>query len=722
MLYKKICVLICFTFSLFASDLYVDNIELAKAKKLVQKEEQIALAYKKYILKYGAKPTIDNLISNGFLPQGFSKINPFGKEMKISTTTHTIEDGLPVSLRMKAHIYDYYYANINRVNTKAPISIKNNYTQMVLSTKEEYIISMKNENKLTSVKSEARNKYYLDDKGVLNWYDNDGKYVYSYDKNLLIDDMFDTSGNIKTAIYNLLETNKALYAGQIIYNLKDNVAQKHLNIGGEGKKIVKIGGSQKDIGKTIIQFTRRAGGMIVNGDIYTWGNNANKITGIEKNTYTGSGGSNRYPVINSLVRAKVKTYDNAIDSRNYFSSPLRPKFVDFFATVYHGTCGVATDGAIYCGGSTGAETTNLFTNINKDGSSAEMLYKSSFFDGSTGKKATKIMANNQIWLILANTSIEPIDGSYKNGQIWRWGRDFAGFSGDSKNTTYKYDNTGNPTELIVTSGGTKVLFKDLTYLLTIGYRKMGALSNEGDVWIWGLDDYYTQNCTQTIGGKSVNLCIPYKVSSNIAFSSLKGGLQGFVAKGVDGNFYKISQKWGELPKVESLTDAIRNSGDDNEILAVDLSSKLSGTSLIENAGIVWVNSKNELRGDYFTASNVNDTLFKKAIETIKWKNIKVIEDDNGMCGIDIYNQMYCWGIVSYTRSGTSTTDYIGNTFMLPVFNTNLYDLDKDFLVAEGGRNGHLTPISSGDWTTGGGTFFLKYPTYIGGFNYEFIFK
>ena len=61
---------------------------------------------------------------------------------------------------------------------------------------------------------------------------------------------------------------------------------------GEPVGIVKLK-SSRDIGSTIIQFTRRAGGMIVNGDIYTWGNNGNKITGINL-THSGATGAVRY--------------------------------------------------------------------------------------------------------------------------------------------------------------------------------------------------------------------------------------------------------------------------------------------------------------------------------------------------------------------------------------------------------------------------------------------
>ena len=222
----------------------------------------------------------------------------------------------------------------------------------------------------------------------------------------------------------------------------------------------------------------------------------------------------------------------------------------------------------------------------------------------------------------------------------------------------------------------------------------------------------------------MNLCKPLKVNTKNTFKSISGGLESFVAISTDDKFYKIYQPKNKKPIVLSVADIIDDyaeyvKADDNELLSVDFSTKL-GKGV--NTGIVWVNSKNELKGDYFTSDNVNDKFFKDAIAKIKWKKIKVIEDDNGMCGIDTSNQMYCWGKMSFYRSGSSTTDKMGNTFMLPVFNTNLYDQDKDFLLAEGGYNAYLTKMTSGDWNPSGNDFFMKYPTYIGGFNYEFEFK
>ena len=730
----RLLILIFLSINIFANDEYINSLTLAKVKKLVEKEEEIAVAYKKYILEKGTNPSTILILKNtNYLPKGFNEITPFGNQIELvidvnilpldlADDKHKIKSFFTTDLKLKSNLYDYYYSDKNRVNTKAPLSTRDDSVEVVLSAKEKFIY--KNKNNITTIKDTAistpAGKYFLDTNSVLHWYQN-GVYKFSIDKELIVDEnvnMLDLNGN-KTEEFKALMLNKdVLFSGQTILYKTDNVAGEYINLG-NSSGIVKVNSKTRDIGKTVIQFTRRAGGMIVNGDIYTWGNNANKVTGIDIEKFTKGNGtvgsSGRYPVITGLVRAKVKTYDSSIDDKNYFSSPLRPKFVDFFSTVYHGTCGISTKGELFCGGVTATDKSSMYTDINTNNvdNPPEMFYRSKYFDGTTDKKATKIFANNQIWLILGNTNIDA-NGNYKDGKIYRWGYDFAGFNGNGSKT---YNNTGNPTELVVTQNNAKVLFKDITYLLTIGYRKMAALSNSGDIYLWGLDTYYTSyNCNQKINNKTIDLCTPLKVDSTLVFSSIQGGLNAFVAKAEDGNYYKISQQWGSLPVIESVNNKIRTTyssqyveADDSDLIWVDFTS----------TGIVWINSKNELKGDYFTSENGSDIIFRSSIAKIKWKKIKVIEDDNGMCGIDIYNQMYCWGMQSFYRSGYP----IGNTFMIPVFNTNLYDLTKDYLVAEGGDN-LLTNMTSGDWTTNDtkGPFFIKYPTYIGGFNYEFIFK
>lgn len=757
-LISKIFLFSFFMVFLNANENEIDSLSLLKIKKLVEKEEQLAIAYKKNILEKGSKTNnISTLKTNAYLPKGFDDKNPFGKIMtlrvNVGTLTddtisgrkddkHFIESFLPNDVKVKSNLYDYYYSNSNRKYTKAPLGLNNNNIEIVLSSKEKFIYQ--NESLITTNFASKNNKYYLDTKGVLHYYDNTGKYKFSYDKELLVDEsvnMLDVLGN-KTAEFTTLMANRnILYSGQIIVQKKGDSAESYVNLG-DTEGIKKINSKPRDIGKTVIQFSRRSGGMIVNGDIYTWGNNANRITTIDKNAYTTLNGAtgDKYPAITTLVPIRTKIYDDdstdgkdltTFTSTGYFSSPSRPKFVDFFATVFAGVCGVSTKGELYCGGTTGLEYVfgTSFTQVdaNRNG---EMLYRSTFFDGKTNK-ALKIFSNNQIWLILT-----------QGGDIYRWGYDWSGFSGNgSLQYNYSSTNTGlSPEKFSITDGGSSVKFSDITYLLTIGYRKMGALSTTGDIYIWGVEaNISNSRCGETWEGVTFNLCSPTKVSttnstlsSNINFESIQGGLEAFVAKGTDGKYYKIHQPLGKKIQVQLVNDVISSySGysavDDATILSVDFSSKLSGSTLSINQGIVWVNGKNELKGDYFTAQNKDDNLFKDSIKKIKWKKIKVIQDDNGMCGIDIYNQMYCWGIMSFYRAGTDNYAHMGNTYMIPVFNTNLYDLTKDYLVAEGKGSNILTNMTSGDWSTtdsagNSGAFFLKYPTYIGGFNYEFIFK
>ena len=757
MILFKILILLFISLNIFADDYnQIDSLTLTKIKKLVQKEEEIALAYKKYLLEKGVyPPTIATMKTSDYLPDGFSLINPFAKGISLilddnSTTTnkkddkHKIEGFQASDPTLKSNLYDYYYSNKLRTHTKAPLGINNSNVEIILSSKEKFIYE--NQTNITTTKNDAisatAGKYYLDTNGVLHWYQA-GAYKFSFDKELILDDsvtLFNNNGSVNSDYTDL--TQDVAFAGMTVLHKKDGVAQEHINLG--LGNTVKINQQTRDIGKTVIQFTRRAGGMIVNGDIYTWGNNANKITGINLG-YSGSTGSNRYPVITGLVRVKAKMYDDdSTDTndfteyydQNYFSSPNRPKFVDFFSAVYYGTCGISTKGELYCGGTTGLRYSfgNNFTHVDTS-RNGEMLYRSTFFDGKTNK-AKKIFANNDIWLILS-----------ENGTLYRWGTDTDAFSGNGA-LTFNYFNKNTkkiPEEV------SSIKFSDITYLLTIGHRKMAGLSTSGDIYIWG-SEYYRNNsstafenynCDNTWESINFNLCTPTKIANTnstmagtLKFESIQGGLDAFVAKSIDGKYFKISHPKTKKIQVISLDEAIKSYSsyvaiNDSEILSIDFSRKINEQGLSNrykpSSGIVWVNSKNELKGDYFTSSNENDSIFRDAIKQIKWKKIKVIDDDNGMCGIDLNNQMYCWGIQSFYRNGNDNSDYMGTTFMIPVFNTNLYDLKTDFLVAEGGYNGYLTNMTLNDWSTTNadgktGAFFIKYPTYIGGFNYEFIFK
>lgn len=435
-------IFIFFNFSTFAAQL--DSLTIAKVEKTIQMEEEIAKAYKEYLIDNGSVPTISDLkLNSKYLPSSFSIINPFGKTTDISTTSdYSITSTIPNNL--KVSIYEYYYTDKLRKNSSEPISISSSEVKIELDAKEKFIFENRANITTNATEASSGTKYYLE-KGALHYYES-GVYKYTYNGDLIVDSavtMLNEDGTF-TNTFNTLTSN-VRYAGQMILQETDQgVVEDYL---GTSTGLIKLDTERNNVGETIIQFTRRAGGMIVNGDIYTWGNNANRITGINKDTYTNAAGTqisspqDKYPVITTLVRAKVKTdysYNN-----NYFSSPLRPKFIDFFSTVYAGTCGVSTEGALYCGNTTGLDksygTTYTQTDTYRKG---EMLYKSTYFDG-VNYKAKKVFSNNQIWHILD-----------EDGHINIWGYDTgSGFSGngvktynvsdvDTNKTPVRLDNIG----------------------------------------------------------------------------------------------------------------------------------------------------------------------------------------------------------------------------------------------------------------------------------------
>ena len=83
-----------------------------------------------------------------------------------------------------------------------------------------------------------------------------------------------------------------------------------------------------------------------------------------------------------------------------------------------------------------------------------------------------------------------------------------------------------------------------------------------------------------------------------------------------------------------------------------------------------------------------------------------------MTGVETSTQMYCWGNVARA---------------IPILNTSLYDYNKintigdinDLFIS---KKENEAEQMSYDKYNNNGNLFLKYPTYIGGFDYEFYFK
>lgn len=113
-------------------------------------------------------------------------------------------------------------------------------------------------------------------------------------------------------------------------------------------------------------------------------------------------------------------------------------------------------------------------------------------------------------------------------------------------------------------------------------------------------------------------------------------------------------------------------------------------------------------GTYSYGQDINDESW--GIDNVK---IKLKETYKkfvcAMTGIEEASQMYCWGNVA--RS-------------VPILSTSLYDVDKIssinklFITQDGEKSNQM----SFDEYFNDGKLFLKYPTYIGGFDYPFYFR
>ncbi len=681
---------------LYAND-NVDSLSIVKIKKLIQKEEDIALAYKEYLLKNGKTPTdVKDLIDNAFLPKGFSVINPFGKEIKLISTKNKIEEFRSDNLALTSALNQYYYTDIYRNNTKSSQKAKQNIN-INLNFTEDFIY--KNQSIITNNEVDAKTKYYIQN-GVLNWFDENGNYKFTIAKDILSKDQIineDINNQIKIDKNSESKFYELMYIGKKLYQQSKqnpNELDEFLNL---GKKIIKL---EKEVAPTVILIKNSPNGsaVIVNGDIYTWGNNNKKTVSIGKNTYTkndsiqGSG----VPIINTMVRARAVNYnkdenipveDNYLNKENLYSAPSRVKFINMYLDNSKSICAISQKNELYCGGEDILENNYIdFIAYDRTASNRknEYLYKSAFFDGKNNYIDDILFIENT-YLALARDK----NDSSTVSKLYYWGKNnIWGWAGTGKN-----DEKDNFTPQLLSGYEFSDIFHDYKS------NKIIAISKSGNIFTWG---GLKQNEQCIKNGK--NLCEPtaLDLGKDFTFSSIEQKVNTIIAfANSDQKAYKITINADGTASKSLVEDDIKKSSsfleEDKSILSFDYN----------NNGVIWVNSNNKLKG---TFTGVDD-LFTKTINQISWEKIKVVSSNNGICGIDINKQMYCWGDLSNANN---------DGFVIPIFGSNLQDENKDFIFLE--KDGSsIMSVTSGDWVSGS-KYFIKYPTFIGGFNYDVIFK
>ena len=674
----------------------VDSLSIIKIKKLIQKEEDIALAYKEYLLKNGKTPTdVKDLIDNAFLPKGFSVINPFGKEIKLISTKNKIEEFRSDNLALTSALNQYYYTDIYRNNTKSSQKAKQNIN-INLNFTEDFIY--KNQSIITNNEVDAKTKYYIQN-GVLNWFDENGKYKFTIAKDILSKDQIineDINNQIKIDKNSESKFYELMYIGKKLYQQSKqnpNELDEFLNL---GKKIIKL---EKEVAPTVILIKNSPNGsaVIVNGDIYTWGNNNKKTVSIGKNTYTkndsiqGSG----VPIINTMVRARAVNYnkdenipveDNYLNKENLYSAPSRVKFINMYLDNSKSICAISQKNELYCGGEDILENNYIdFIAYDRTASNRknEYLYKSAFFDGKNNYIDDILFIENT-YLALARDK----NDSSTVSKLYYWGKNnIWGWAGTGKN-----DEKDNFTPQLLSGYEFSDIFHDYKS------NKIIAISKNGNIFTWG---GLKQNEQCIKNGK--NLCEPtaLDLGKDFTFSSIDQKVNTIIAfANSDQKAYKITINADGTALKSLVEDDIKSVSkleEDKSILSFDYN----------NNGVIWVNSNNKLKGTFTGA----DDLFTKTINQISWEKIKVVSSNNGICGIDINKQMYCWGDLSNANN---------DGFVIPIFGSNLQDENKDFIFLE--KDGSsIMSVTSGDWVSGS-KYFIKYPTFIGGFNYDVIFK
>lgn len=526
-------------------------------KSLIQKEEYLSLAINKYILQTGTIPKDTNdfldwekLMVEDYLGVHFNKNNPITKKNIIITFDTKNNAFIKGAIEKEAdykeeynYLYNFYTNKVFRVNTIPPKTILKadlaKGTQVLYNNIQKEISSIitKGENEIllpTQNCNTAKYFYELSNEKLTYKYCKAiGNSIEIYQKAPVYLDNLDDLKYIKVEIgekayvkYGIswyeyyYEGNSSWIpsgTGRTTGQVNDDITMQ--------ERILSYIPDSKDL------IIRSNGGcMLANGDIFCWGNNKYKKSGIETYGQLDTKLSPNYvniPVMLKVEIENIKVEDETLNliSKRWYNNPYRVKF-EKMAMNDKNVCGISPIFDYYESGIRYKIGGDLYCN--------GYLHSDYFYVENIGQTQTSILRKNKIISngkddgiysssVIYLKDIVMTDGTFillsDTGKIYSFGSNLKGSLGI--NNTDENFSTYIPQTL-----ESEVTFKKIYALRDI--KGFGALDENNNFWIWG------ERANGKIYYKPTILSNSKKFNEDGIFVNSKE----FILKGVDNKFYR----------------------------------------------------------------------------------------------------------------------------------------------------------------------------------------
>lgn len=580
-------------------------------KKVIQKEEYIALSVNKYILQTRKLPKDKNgnfdwsvLTVDDYLGSSFNKHNNITKTNFVITFDDKNNIFIKGALQNRSsydeknsYLYNFYTNRVFRVNTLPPKSILKTElekgSQVLYPKLQKELVSLLSDNKEIRLDSEVCPKanffYELKDKNLTYKYCRDDYSFPIYQEAPVYVENTEDLSFIKANIGDKGYAKKNGKWYEYYYQGDFDIPWVPVESG----SILNSQDEEEDIEDRIISYIPDAkdlilkndgGCMLANGDIFCWGNNKNKKAGIE--SFGQLNPSLKPDFINTPVMLKVQI-DNTTkvedDSgteytrrdKKWYNNPYRIKFekmalnstnvcaispiFDYFQSGSYKKFG----GDLYCNGKLLKAEFEDIDSSSPSEITTSILKRNKFF--AREKDDEKDDADkNEIYLkdvVMVDGAIAVLSDA---GKVYTFGVNVKGVLGIN-NANESFIQT---TPIEVTNSN-NALFKEIFALRD--FKTFAALDENNNFWIWG--ERHNKKIL-----KKPTLINTKKYDANGIFVNSSD----FVLRGLDKIFYRtydISsvKKLSNIPST-ALSVSLNSKSFSDEYLYIDENKQLQGTS------------------------------------------------------------------------------------------------------------------------------------------------